>query len=300
MNNNHTLVSVGIPTYNRPDGLRNTLRAITNQTFKNIEIVVSDNCSENPLVQEVIEEFKKMDSRIVSFRQQSNIGISNNFKFVLKKASGDFFMWAADDDDWEPGFIEELMSIIGTHSAAFCNYSVSYRSTGTSEDIIIIQSASGASKYQQARNFLIERVPSMFYSIYKKEDINWFLDIGEIFDWFDCYVIFRTILLAKGFIFSKKLLYTAGISGAQYENKPFTVKKNGVYSYKEYLKRSIKIIQQSNLSPLEKFKLFFYLIEANMQSFLSIETKRKSYRTYFYMYKVYSFFAPKVSFIRLY
>ena len=45
--NKHPLVSVGIPTYNRPKGLKRLLKQIQNQTYKNIEIIVSDNCSEN-------------------------------------------------------------------------------------------------------------------------------------------------------------------------------------------------------------------------------------------------------------
>ncbi|MBU4370171.1 glycosyltransferase [Patescibacteria group bacterium] len=46
-NNNQQLVSVGIPTYNRPESLRRTLECITSQTYKNLEIIISDNCSPN-------------------------------------------------------------------------------------------------------------------------------------------------------------------------------------------------------------------------------------------------------------
>ena len=45
------LVSVGIPTYNRPEGLRRTLECITKQTYKNLEIIVSNNCSSGPEIE---------------------------------------------------------------------------------------------------------------------------------------------------------------------------------------------------------------------------------------------------------
>ena len=49
------LVTVGIPTYNRPEGLERTLACITQQTYPNLEIIISDNCSPGPEVGEVIK-----------------------------------------------------------------------------------------------------------------------------------------------------------------------------------------------------------------------------------------------------
>jgi len=98
MKNKSPLVSVGIPTYNRPEGLRRTLECITRQTYKNLEIIISDNCSPGPETEVVAREFMVKDSRIQYFRQEKNMGGAFNLKFVLKKATGEYFMWAADDD----------------------------------------------------------------------------------------------------------------------------------------------------------------------------------------------------------
>ena len=81
---NGPLVSVGIPTYNRPDGLRRTLECITGQTYRNLEIIVSDNCSPNPDADKVGKEFAQKDPRIQYFRQKENTG-GFNFKFVLQQ-----------------------------------------------------------------------------------------------------------------------------------------------------------------------------------------------------------------------
>ena len=97
MTEKQPLVNVGIPTYNRPEGLRRTLECITNQTYKNLEIIVSDNCSSDTEVQKVAEEFVNKDNSIQYFRQEENKGAGFNLKFVLKEATGEYFMWAADN-----------------------------------------------------------------------------------------------------------------------------------------------------------------------------------------------------------
>jgi glycosyltransferase involved in cell wall biosynthesis len=124
---NQPLVSVGIPTYNRPDGLRKTLECITQQTYTNLEIIVSDNCSPNLQVSKVIQSFAEVDHRIKHFRQSENIGAGNNFKFLLEKSSGEYFMWAADDDEWDKTYIQALLDLIQNDSRvsiAFSNLEV--------------------------------------------------------------------------------------------------------------------------------------------------------------------------------
>lgn len=108
MSKNEPLVSVGIPTYNRPNSLNRVLKSLTSQTYSNFEIIISDNCSENPEVEEVVKGYLKEDThqRIKYYRQESNFGAANNFRFVLDQAKGDYFFWNADDDVRSTDFIE--------------------------------------------------------------------------------------------------------------------------------------------------------------------------------------------------
>lgn len=105
---NSPLVSVGIPTYNRPDSLRKVLYSLLNQSYENYEIIISDNASDHPDVKRVVEEFLEMDKNgiIRYYRQPENRGAAFNFKFVLDEAKGDYFMWNADDDLRSSDFIE--------------------------------------------------------------------------------------------------------------------------------------------------------------------------------------------------
>lgn len=99
------------------------------QSYQNLDIVVSDNASPDPRVARLVLAKSEQDPRIRYFRQDSNIGPSANFVFVLRKAKGSFFMWAADDDEWHPLFIEKLLqALLGNSSCglAFCDFDVRY------------------------------------------------------------------------------------------------------------------------------------------------------------------------------
>ena len=111
-NTTRPLVSIGLPTYNRPSGLKVALERITTQTYPALEIIVSDNHSDNAeSIISIIDHFA--DDRIKFYRQSSNIGAVPNFNFVLQKSSGEFFMWAADDDYFESNdIVEKLLTAL--------------------------------------------------------------------------------------------------------------------------------------------------------------------------------------------
>lgn len=110
------LVTVGIPTYNRPQGLERTLKCILAQSYQNLEIIVSDNCSTDPSVLPILERYASQDQRVKFYVQEKNLSIVPNFQFLLDKASGDYFMWAADDDFWDVNFIEVCVNGMLAHN----------------------------------------------------------------------------------------------------------------------------------------------------------------------------------------
>ena len=106
------LVSIGIPAYNRPEKLKSTLKCIKDQTYSNIEIIVSDDCSPNKEVQKVVDTAIESGQKIQFFRQATNIGATKNFEFVLSKSSGKYFCWVEDEDACEPSFIQTLAEFL--------------------------------------------------------------------------------------------------------------------------------------------------------------------------------------------
>lgn len=91
-------VSIGLPTYNRPELLSRCIESIIRQSYTNWELIISDNASPGDETRKVIERFASEDKRIKTFYQVKNLGAVFNHRFVLEKATGGFFMWMSDDD----------------------------------------------------------------------------------------------------------------------------------------------------------------------------------------------------------
>lgn len=98
------LVTIGIPTYNRANGyLRVTLESVLAQTYQNIEIVVSDNCSPDN-TKAVVKEYS--DPRIRYSRQDPAIKPNDNFNYCLNQAKGEYFLLLHDDDMIDDDFVD--------------------------------------------------------------------------------------------------------------------------------------------------------------------------------------------------
>lgn len=104
------LVTIGIPTYNRSDGfLRDALTSAVNQTYKNIEIIVSDNCSTDN-TESLVRSFS--DPRIRYIKHPVNIGANNNFNCCVQEAKGRYFVMLHDDDCLDADFVEACLQVL--------------------------------------------------------------------------------------------------------------------------------------------------------------------------------------------
>lgn len=109
--NSELLVSIGIPTYNRAKGnLRNVIERALAQTYRNLEVIVSDNCSSDE-TPELVRSIK--DSRLRYIRQERNLGANGNFNYCLNQAKGEYFLLFHDDDMIDEDFVEACISELG-------------------------------------------------------------------------------------------------------------------------------------------------------------------------------------------
>lgn len=116
MKDKHTpampLVTIAIPTFERRIGLLRAAEAARSQTYRNLEILISDNCSQAYDIHSELSAIAESDSRLKVIRQPRNIGAVANFQFLCDWAQGSYFVWMADDDYCEPGFVETLMKAV--------------------------------------------------------------------------------------------------------------------------------------------------------------------------------------------
>lgn len=104
------LVSIGMPTRNRSRYIREALDSLVAQTYKNFELVISDNASSDD-TQAVCEEYARKDRRIRYVRQTELVDVMSNWNAVRAQAKGAYFMWAADDDKWAHDFLERCIAV---------------------------------------------------------------------------------------------------------------------------------------------------------------------------------------------
>jgi hypothetical protein len=114
---NDPLVSVGMPVYKGERYLRGALRSLLAQDYSNFELIISDNNSHDG-TENICREFEASDPRIRYIRQPENRGSPWNLKFVLEQARGDYFMWAAHDDLWEPSYLGKCLRKLQSHPEA--------------------------------------------------------------------------------------------------------------------------------------------------------------------------------------
>jgi len=103
------LVTVAIPTFNRADLVEQCVRSVMEQTYPNIEILVSDNASSD-------ETLKRLaaidDDRLRVVTSPTNVGAIGNFNKCIDEAHGEYFVLAADDNFYRPRFVEKCVRLI--------------------------------------------------------------------------------------------------------------------------------------------------------------------------------------------
>jgi glycosyltransferase involved in cell wall biosynthesis len=98
------LVTIAIPTYNRANSyLPHALQSALNQTYENLDILVSDNCSCDD-TETIVRSLG--GSQVRYFRHTVNIGAHANFMFCLGQARGDYFLLLQDDNLIDDDFID--------------------------------------------------------------------------------------------------------------------------------------------------------------------------------------------------
>ena len=101
-------IDVLLTTYNGEKYIREQVESILNQTYKNIRLVISDDCSTDKTV-EILKEYEKKDDRVVLYSQKKNLGYVKNFEFLLTKVENDLYMLSDQDDVWLPEKIEKSL-----------------------------------------------------------------------------------------------------------------------------------------------------------------------------------------------
>lgn len=114
-------VSLGMPVYNGERFLRETLDSLLVQTYRDFELIISDNGSTDS-TQATCREYAARDPRIRYYREEVNRGAGWNYNRVVELARGEYFKWAAHDDLCAPTYLERCVDALDRNPAVILAY----------------------------------------------------------------------------------------------------------------------------------------------------------------------------------
>lgn len=126
-NDENPKLTIGIPTYNGADTLSAAIESALSQSrIDEVEILISDNCSEDE-TGAIVKDFQNEHPGLISYyRNETNVGYDANVDLVVNRAKGEFVWILSDDDELMPGAVVKVLDEIGKHeniAFMFANYS---------------------------------------------------------------------------------------------------------------------------------------------------------------------------------
>jgi glycosyltransferase involved in cell wall biosynthesis len=115
-----------MPVYNGEKYLAEALDSILAQTYRDFELVISDNASTDN-TEQICHRYARADTRIRYYRNERNLGASKNHNRVFELSTGEYFKWAAYDDVLAPELLEKCVSVLDKDPSIVLCYSKTAR-----------------------------------------------------------------------------------------------------------------------------------------------------------------------------
>jgi glycosyltransferase involved in cell wall biosynthesis len=105
------VLGIGLPVYNGERFLGQAIQSLLAQDFADFELFISDNASIDG-TEAICRHYAASDGRITYRRNPVNLGPTANFNRAFESVSGEYFMWAAADDYWEPDYLSSCHRLL--------------------------------------------------------------------------------------------------------------------------------------------------------------------------------------------
>ncbi|MEO6355050.1 MAG: glycosyltransferase family 2 protein [Ferruginibacter sp.] len=120
MENKLPLVSIVMATYNGSLYLAEQMESLMAQSYKNLEIIVVDDCSGDNTV-EILKKFQEKKPSINIISNETNLGYIKNFEKGCSLARGEYIALCDQDDYWHPDKIKHMQAAIGNYPLIYCD-----------------------------------------------------------------------------------------------------------------------------------------------------------------------------------
>lgn len=120
---NENLVSVIMPIYNASRFLREAIDSVLNQTYKDLELLLVDDCSTDDSFL-IVKEYEIKDTRVRVFQNEKNKGVAETRNLGISHAIGKYIALLDSDDVWLENKIERQVCLLEEKKAhiAYCSY----------------------------------------------------------------------------------------------------------------------------------------------------------------------------------
>ena len=154
------LISVIIPVYNTDKYLERCITSVLNQTYKNIEIIIINDCSTDDS-EKIISDYKEKDKRIIYLSNEKNLGVGKSRNIGIEHAKGKYIYFVDSDDYIEETTIADLYHGIKKDNSFSC-MTKGYKNVNN-EDIPFSKSE---------EEFTLLQSPSVCIRLFNKEIID--------------------------------------------------------------------------------------------------------------------------------
>lgn len=113
------LVSIITPVYKCESLIKETIECVINQSYKNWEMILVDDCSPDNSAK-IVKEYAKKDNRIKYIKLDKNSGAAIARNKALEKAKGRFIAYLDSDDLWKKDKLEKQVDFMIKNNCAFC------------------------------------------------------------------------------------------------------------------------------------------------------------------------------------
>lgn len=112
------MISVVLPSYNGEKYITQSIESIRRQTYKDWELIIVDDCSEDQTGQ-IADTYAKQDERIHVIHNSHNCKLPVSLNIGFEVAQGQYFTWTSDDNAYSPSAFSHMLSAIEQQNVDF-------------------------------------------------------------------------------------------------------------------------------------------------------------------------------------
>lgn len=116
-----------MPTYNTGARLKDSIESVLSQTYQNIELVITDDNSDDETTLDILSEYAERDKRVKVFYHKQNDGAGSARNNSIYLAQGQYIAFCDSDDRWVEDKIEKQVAFMRGkgHTLVFSSYYIS-------------------------------------------------------------------------------------------------------------------------------------------------------------------------------